>query len=168
MEILAIICAAFLVVPFVLGYLHTTFREHRTPVLLIYFRYFMLFNMVIAGFIVAMRILFSGPDAARDTGWLFSPMFQLYAVAILSMAVMGVLTVFSRTPLVLAAPVLWLTILVLATILHAEEIAKGLVNNVNEMYVHIGYAILVCGIMLYFIVHLKQRLARTGVINHGG
>lgn len=161
MPMLALILAAFLVLPVFLGHVHTRFSR-RTPPLLLYFRYFMLFNMLIAGIIVALRVLYDGPQAAVLSGWAYSPVFQLYGIAILSMIVMGILTIFSRKPIMLAAPILWLTFLILATILHAEEIAEQIVRNVAIIYVHIGYNLLVCAALILFILKLKHRFDTYG------
>lgn len=154
-QALIIVCVLFLLLPFILGYVHTS-ASHRTPKALLYYRYFMLFNMIFAGLIVALRILFTGPKAALDTGWSYSPMFQLYGVAVLSMVIMGIVTVFSRNILALAPAILWFTFLLLATILNIEEIVHHIIQNVTTMTIHIGYNIIVCIILGLFFFRLKK------------
>ncbi len=156
-QALIIVCILFLLLPFILGYVHTS-ATHRVPKVLLYYRYFMLFNMIFAGLIVALRILFTGPKAALDTGWSYSPMYQLYGVAILSMVVMGIVTTFSRTILAIAPAILWFTFLFLATILNIEEITHHIIQNVATMTIHIGYNMLVCIILGLFFFKLKKIL----------
>ena len=147
---LSIVCLVLLGLPFMLGYIHLGANK-KTPALIIYYRYFMTFNMILAGFFVTGRLLFDGRHAAQISGWAYSPLFHLYAIAILSMVLLGLLTVYSRKIIMLAPAICWSAFLLLSMIFHVYNIIYHVINDVNIIMVHIVYNIMVSVIMLRFI-----------------
>ena len=95
MKNLAIVCSVLLILPFVLGYIQCGFRK-GIQVMVAYYRYFAFINVILSAVFVASRIFIEGPEAAAVSGWTFSPIFHLYSIALLSIALMGLFTLFKN------------------------------------------------------------------------
>ena len=162
---LTIVCVVLLVLPFIIGYFHLQSRTHAQP-LTVYYRYFMLFNMLLSGFFVAARMYFDGQNAAAISGWAFTPMFSLYAVAIFSMAFMGLVTLYSNSKIMLAPAICWTVFLILSSMLHISQVVTHTISaaDVAVIFVHIVYNAVVSFIMLRFLFLFRgkfQALAQT-------
>jgi hypothetical protein len=151
----------FLIIPFIAGYLH------KPNASVIYFRYFVAFNIIITALIIASRNIIHGPHSAAVSGWAYSPMFQQYGMAMLSIALFALLNLFKKSQLQLAAPTLWVIFLLLATILHIHEIMAGEIKNLAIIWAHIGYNIASCIILSIFILKLKRHESSQGAQSHG-
>jgi len=147
---LAVVCALLLILPFLLSYIHTSFNK-KVPAQLLTYRYFMTFNMILAGVFVAGRMFLAGHQAAAITGWNYSPIFHLYGIAVLSMALMGAITVYSRKIIMLSPAICWSFFLILSTISHLYQLTYHQIADVNIIYVHIIYNVLVTAIMLRYV-----------------
>jgi len=157
----SVTCLALLLLPFILGYIHTGINKRVQPVL-IYYRYFMTLNMIIAGLFVTSRLFIQGEQAAQISGWAYSPIFHLYALAVLSMVIMGFMTVYSRKIIMIAPAICWSVFLILSTISYIYQLTQHLIADVNIISVHIVYSLLVSLIMLRFISKLTRRQLQTG------
>ena len=154
MEILAVVCLILLVMPFLLGYIHTSANK-RTPATVLYYRYFVAFNLMFSGLFVTTRMFVNGPAAAAVSGWAYSPIFQLYGVAILSMVILGLVAVLSRKSIMLAPGILWATFLILSSLLFIEQISQHQIAAMDIILVHIVYSLIVAGCLLRFVVKLR-------------
>jgi len=151
---LSIINAVFLLLPFILGYIHQKgVKNERSAI--IFYRYFMFFNMLLSGLFVAGRMIFDGRNAAAISGWSYNPLFILYGLAVLSMVLMGFFTLFSRTCLMLAPAILWTAFLITSAIAHVIEISMGRIADVGIIMVHISFDIVIVIVMLRFLFSLR-------------
>lgn len=148
------IFALFIIFPFLLGFCHTRMSK-QVPAILIYYRYFMSFNMVLAAVFVAFRMLLDGPGEAQLASWEFSPMFYLYGVALISMALMGAFTLFSRQSILKAPAILWAIFLALSTAVNALELLQGMIELNMIFIVHMAYNLITVGIILIFLWLLR-------------
>ncbi len=153
--------ALFLVPPFLLAFFHARVNK-KVPGILIYYRYFMSFNMIFAALFVAVRMLLDAPSEAQLVGWDFSPMFYLYGIALLSMALMGALTVFSRHSILMAPAILWTIFLTLSILTNLVELVQHSITANNLVVVNMLYDVVTIVIMLCFLWLLRQKdWART-------
>ena len=151
----------FLITPFILGYIH---KSRATQV---FYRYFIITNIIITALIIASRNIINGPHSAAVSGWAYSPMFQQYGIAVLAIALFALVNLFKKNELQLAAPMLWIIFLILATILHIHEIMAGEIKNLTIIWAHIGYNIASCIILSVFIHKLKRQEFFQGASSHG-
>lgn len=156
---LSITCAILLIIPFVFAYLHSR-KNPRILTILLYYRYFMIFNMIIAGLFVTSRMFFDGPHAAEISGWAYSPIYRLYAASVFSMVIMAMLCIFSRRIILLAPAICWSAFLLLSTMLHIHELDRHLTNAIYSIYVHIAYNLLVVFITLTMAHRLNSLFRR--------
>lgn len=163
MGLLSIVCVVLLLLPALLAYIHTSANK-RIPSLLIHYRYFMAFNMVFSGMFVATRVMVNGHNAAAVSGWAYSPLFNLYGVAILSMSLLALFTIFSRKSIVLAPALLWSIFLTLSSITQLIQINAHVTNAVGILLVHVAYNTIVTVVMLRFAVSIKGRLHESPII----
>lgn len=154
---LSIVCLVLLLLPFLLGYIHQGVTK-RVPAMILYYRYFMLCNMVLAGLFVSARMFFDGQTAAQTSGWAFSPLYHLYAIAVLSMVVLALVTLFSRKSIMLAPAILWSAFLLLSVVANAFEIARGAITIPGIMVVHIIYGFAASIIMLSYAAAVNNLL----------
>lgn len=139
-----------LILPFIAGLLHCRDQDKHQCVE-IYYRYFLICNMIIAGLIVAGRMLLIVPQANDTIGWVYNPTATLYAIAILSMVVLAVVALCDSGNLLLAPSVCWVTFLLLSSIAHLAELTHHAVSSRNVIVVHIVYDIIVSIILLRFM-----------------
>lgn len=112
--------------------------------------------MILAGAFVAGRMFFGGVQAAQIAGWAFSPIFHLYAIAVFSMVVLGAVSLFSRSSLLLAPAIIWSVFLLLSAITEIVEIQKHLLADVNIIILHIAYNSITVILMLFFMALLRR------------
>lgn len=156
---LSVICGILLILPFGLAFIHSCVNKRLMPPLL-YYRYFMTFNMILASLFVTGRMFFDGPHAAAINGWAYSPVYNLYGVAIFSMAILALLTVYSRRIIMLAPAICWSAFLILSTVCHLYQLNHNHVYAVQAIYVHIIYNILVSLIMLRMVHRINTMFRR--------
>lgn len=157
---LAIVCLILLCLPFILAYIHTIINKKMKSVIT-YYRYFMTFNMIISGLFVTVRMFFDGPHAASLSGWSYSPIYHLYAIAILSMVILGLLTIYNKRIIMLAPAMCWSVFLVLSSISHIYQIYYHQIKIVPVIFIHIAYNLLVSLILfryIYIINSLFEKL----------
>jgi hypothetical protein len=145
-----LVFAFLLLFPFLLGFLHVRVN-HRVKPALIYYRYFMTFNMILSSILVSVRMLFDGPAEAQLLSWDFSPIFYWYGVSLLSMALMGVFTLFSRRSIFLAPAILWAVFLMLSIITSFMGFTFHTLDASNIVIAHQFYNLISVFIMLYFL-----------------
>ena len=155
MKNLAIVCAVLLVLPFILGYIQRGSRK-GVSVTITYFRYFVFINVIFSALFVAGRMFFVGPEAAVISGWTYSPIFHLYGIAVASMALMGLFTVFKRDRIMLASAICWSYFLVLSSASHLYQVYMHQIKDVSIILVHVGYNVLVVLILLIFMSKLNR------------
>lgn len=151
------IFALFLIPPFVLGFFHARVNK-EIPAILIYYRYFMTFNVIFGGIFVAARMFLDGPAEAQSVSWEFSPMFYLYGAALLSMALMGAFTLFSRHSLLMAPAILWTIFLSLATTVNLIGLVHHTIEANSLVIAHMIFNALTIMIMLGFLYFLRQEV----------
>ncbi len=166
MKNLAIICAVLLVLPFLLGYIQRGSRK-GISVTITYFRYFVFINVIFSALFVAGRMFFVGPEAAAISGWTYSPIFHLYGIAVASMALMGLFTLFKRDRIMLASAICWTYFLVLSSISHLYQVYTHQIKDVNIILVHVGFNVLVVLILLIFMSKLNRHFRAQGIAIQG-
>lgn len=155
MSNLIIICSILLLLPFMLSYIHVGANK-KTPARFIYYRYFMTFNMILAGLFVAGRMFINGRGAAATSGWLYSPMFKLYGIAILSMVILALLTLFVRSILMIAPAIVWTVFLLLSSLSHLHQIRHHEIAVANIIIVHVIYNLTISIIMLRYVLQIMN------------
>jgi len=158
MKNLAAVCIVLISLPFVLGYIHAGSKQGFQSTVL-YYRYFVFFNMVFSAIFVAGRMFMVGPEAAAISGWAYSPVFHLYGVALLSMALMGLFTVFKPDRIMLAPAMCWSIFLILSSISHLYQIYSHAIKDVNIILLHVTYNIVVTGILARYIFVISRRFS---------
>lgn len=147
--------AVLFFIPFLLGYIHVGINKKTNPAL-IYYRYFITFNIIIAGIFVTIGMFVEGAEISQASGAAYNPIFQLYAISILSMVLMSAITAFSRQIIMLAPAICWFVFLLLSTIVHIYQISQHVLLDTNIVWAHIVYNLLVLIILLRFIFVLKK------------
>jgi hypothetical protein len=141
---LIIALAVLLVAPFLLAYIHGSFNK-KVPAAVLYYRYFITFNVILSGIFVAVRMLAQGSDA----------IYYSYAIAIFSIIAMTLVTGYSRREIMLAPAICWIFFLIFSSVLHVHEILKTTVVDTTILYAHVGYNIIVAFILLAFVLSLR-------------
>lgn len=155
MKNLAIVCAILLVLPFLLAYIQNGSRK-GIQVTISYYRYFAFFNVILSAIFVGGRIFFEGRSAGAVSGWAFSPIFYSYALALFSIALTGLFTVFCNGRIMLAASMCWSYFLVLSSALHVFQVQMHQIKDVSIILVHVAYNILVVLVLLRFIAKINR------------
>lgn len=150
-----------LVSPFLLGYIHQRQNNELQPVV-VYYRYFMFFNMIIAGLFVAAQVFMAAKETGTLLMWAYHSAFDLYGIAILSMVFMGVLTVFSRKKIMLAPAICWSVFLLLSTLSQVVQITEHKIANTHETTLQLANNVLVAMVLIGFLYFLKNYF-REGV-----
>ena len=127
---------------------------------LVYFRYFAFINVILSAVFVASRIFIEGPEAAAVSGWTFSPIFHLYSIALLSIALMGLFTLFKNDRIMLASAMCWCYFLVLSSVSHLYQVEMHQIKDVRIILVHVGYNVLVTLVLLRFIAKINRHFQR--------
>jgi len=156
MKNLAAVCAVLIILPFLLGYIHAGSKKGFQSTVL-YYRYFVFINVVFSALFVAGRMFLAGPEAAAISGWAYSPVFQLYGIALLSMALMGLFTVLKQERIMLAPAICWSIFLMLSSISHLYQVYFHAIKDVNIILVHVTYNIVVSGILARYIFVISRR-----------
>lgn len=141
----AVTCLILLSLPYLLGRIHARICTNLNSTI-IYYRYFVIFNMILSGIFVIGRIFINSQiDMA----------LYLYIIAVLSMLVMAILTVFLRKSIMLAPAICWSIFLILSTILHVYQVQHHDIAEVNIIYVHIIYNLIVSCILILYIFKIN-------------
>lgn len=144
-----------LVAPFLLGYIHQR-QDQSTRAIVVYYRYFMFFNMIIAGLFVAAQVFMSAMQAGALFMWTYHTAFNLYGLAILSMVLMGAFTIFSRKKTMLAPAICWSLFLLLSTVPQITQITQHKVVNTDILMLQATDNLIVAVMMLGFLYLLKH------------
>ena len=155
MKNLVIVCSVLLILPFILGYIQCGFRKGM-HVTIAYYRYFVFINVILSAVFVASRIFIEGPEAAAVSGWTYSPIFHLYSIALTSIALMGLFTLFKDDRIILASAMCWSYFLVLSSISHLYQIEMHQIKDVRIILVHVVYNFLVTLILWRFIRKINR------------
>ncbi len=150
MKNLAAVCAVLVALPFLLGYIHVGSKKNFRSTI-IYYRYFAFINIVLSAFFVAGRMFMVGPEAAAISGWAYSPVFHLYGIALLSVALMGLLTLFKRERIMVAPAMCWSIFLVISSMAHLYQINLHEIKDVNIILVHVVYNFVVTIILWRYV-----------------
>jgi len=142
---LDLILVAFFILPFLLAFVHTRFF-HREEGALVYYRYFAFANISVAGAIVAGRMLRMGHDSA---------IFQLYGLAIFSMVLLSILTLFRRDSLRLASALVWAIFILMSSVSHGLQIWHHVATGVHALLTHVIYNVLVACVLFYYYFRLQ-------------
>lgn len=159
-------CAIFLLLPWLLGYIHRFFN-HELPLILLYFRYVVFFNVVLFSLVVMFQVFLGGQKIALALGWYYSHLFEFYGAAVLSVGFYCFLTMWSRKHIILAIPIVWSVFLTIATILHIIAFFTGVVADPVMLLVFIVHNVVVIVILLGFLIAFRRRFSDIGVIHHG-
>ena len=162
MKNLAAVCIVLLLLPFVLGYIQRGSKK-GIHVVVTYYRYFVFINVILSAIFVSSRMFFYGPEAAAISGWTYSPIFHLYGIALLSMALMGLFTVFKDGRIMLAPAMCWSYFLVLSSISHVYQVYVHAIKDVSIILVHVGYNILVVLVLLRFMSILNRHFRQQKI-----
>lgn len=156
MKNLTIVCAVMLLLPFLLGYIQRGSGD-KSQATITYYRYFVFINVILSAIFVAGRLFFMGPEAAAVSGWTYSPIFHLYGIAVISMALLGLFTVFKRDRLMLASAMCWSYFLVLSSVSHLYQVYAHQIKNVDTIYVHVIYNAIVVLILMRFYSKINRQ-----------
>ncbi len=124
--------------------------------LLVYYRYFVFFNVILVGFFLVGRLFFRGPQDAAAMGWAYTPLYTQYALTILSIVIMALVTLFSRGSLNLAAAICWSIFLLFSVVMHLFEWHHGALKLTPIILVHLVFDSIVALILLRFVFLLKN------------
>jgi hypothetical protein len=164
MKELAIICAVLMVLPFVLGYIQRGVSKEMATTIT-YYRYFVCINVIFSALFVAVRMFLQGPQAAASSGWAYSPVFHLYGVALLSVALMSCFTLFKQERIMVAPAMCWSFFLVLSSITHIYQIMAHDIKGIGIIWVHIIYNIAVTFFLQRFIVKINRHFFKAALVD---
>ena len=149
------ICAVLVILPFLLAYIHVGAKKGM-HITVKYYRYFAFFNVVLSAIFVASRMFLVGPKAAAISGWAYSPIFHLYGIALLSIALMALVTLFRNERMMLAPAICWTFFLVLSSVSHLLQVQAHEIKDVQIILVHVGYNAIVSLILWRFIAVINR------------
>lgn len=161
MLVLAAVSLMMLILPYMFGYAHTRYKT-GVDVHKINYRYFVVFNIIIAGLFVTGRILMMSQQVPAAE----SSIYVAYAIAILSMMSLAVISLFSRTHLMLAPAIVWSLFLAMSSVTHLWQIMTHAKANANVLWVHIIYNAIVINILLRFLRLLAKTEPQQGDSHH--
>jgi len=152
---LAAVCGVLVILPFLLGYIHTGSKSgfHVTR---IYYRYFAFINIVVSAFFVAGRMFLVGPKAAAISGWAYSPVFHLYGIALLSIGLMGLWALFKQDRMMIVPAVCWSIFLVLSSVSHLYQVDMHQIKDVSIILVHVAYNLAVAIVLMRFVSKINH------------
>lgn len=150
---MAVILSIFIVLPFLLAYVHTSINKTIAFTLLSY-RYFIIVNIVLAGLFVAGRMFLDGQTAAQVSGWSYSPVFHLYGIAILSIAIAALITVFCKSNAKLVPALIWTIFVVLSSVSHIYNLTRHMIEDSHIIVLHIIYNSVVAIALIFYMVSL--------------
>ena len=143
LPLISIVAIVSLVLPCVLGYFHARISGLGKNSLLIY-RYFALFNIVLAGLSIVVRVLMKH---------YLDPVYDMITAAILSMIFFTLVTLWRKDILMLAPALLWSFFVLLGAIFHIQELLHHVVDAWSILLVHILYDVFVAtGLLVMFMV----------------
>lgn len=152
---MAIIDLILLILPFILGAIHIQMTKHVNPVV-VYYRYFLFFNLVLAGGFVALRMLFAAHNVATQSGFMDTPMIGDFGVAILSIVLTGLFTMFVRGRLNLAGGIVWVIFLILSSLIHIYQLSYHEIKYTDLITIHIIWNVVVAVILLIFLFLVRE------------
>lgn len=148
------LCLAMLIVPFILGYAHVRWRDCEEQSALVYYRYFVCFNVIFASLVVAGRVFLESQQVPE----IEASIYDFYAIAVLSIMITALFTLFSKHQLMLASAVSWIAFVILSTLMHFVLIGMQEDGDVSLAWVHVGYNILVVAILAMLMLRVKRSL----------
>ncbi len=134
----------FLLLPFFLAYFHSRAQPEIT-VLWLYYRYFLFFNLVLSGLVVALRVAITTPHLLS------------YAAAVLSWVVVTACVMWTQKSSALVPALGWIIFLALASLVHLNDILTHTVSNSAILILHVGYDCVVIAVLWFFLVRLKRK-----------
>lgn len=146
------LCLAMLLLPFVLGYAHIRMRRVTEQTALVYYRYFVCFNVIFASLVVAGRVFLESQQVPE----IEASIYDFYAIAVLSIMITALFTLFSRHQLMLASAVSWIAFVILSTLMHFVLIGMQEDGDVSLAWVHVGYNVLVVVILSMLMLRVKR------------
>lgn len=148
------LCAAMLILPFLLGYAHMRMRHKLWQRDLIYYRYFVCFNVIFASLVVAGRVFLESQQVPDIEGTIY----DFYAIAVLSMMITALFTLFARHQLMFAAAANWIAFVVLSTLMHLVLIGMQEDGDVGLAWVHVMYNLCVITILSVLMWRLRKTM----------
>ena len=140
----------FLLLPFVLGWIHSRNKGDNQYALITY-RYFVLFNVVLSGLSVCARTLATH---------LYNPSHDMVIAAILAMVIVSGYAIWQQGSIKLAPAFVWGLFVLFGAAFHGLEIMNPSrpIENLAMLWVHIAYDLLVFAILFSFFIRLNKRL----------
>ncbi len=139
------------VTPFLLAFIHSKLLRSASSAVL-YYRYFVFFNMIVIALIVSMRLLFSTGQTIEVSGWFYGAMMEQYSFALLSLVVLAVATLFLKGSIKYAPAIAWITFLLLSAVLRVNEIHHHQAFATSVMYAHLVGDLLIALTMMFLAV----------------
>src|SRR3990167_4474820 len=142
------LCLAMLLLPFMAGFIHLKIKGHTARSSLVYYRYFVFLNVIFASVVVAARVFLESQQVPEVE----SNIYDFYAIAVLSIMITALFTLFSRHQLMLASAVNWIAFILLSTVMHFVLIGMQEDGKANLAWVHVGYNMVVVMVLLVLMI----------------
>jgi len=144
---------AMLILPFLIGFVHLKLKNKTHPNI-IYYRYFIIFNVVMVGIFVAARVFMESQEVPEVE----SSIYDFYAIALISMIIMALITLFSRHQLMLAPALCWVIFMLLSTMMHLIRVSTQNETDLNVLWIHVAYNAIVTLMLIVFVWRVKKTL----------
>src|SRR3990167_2760943 len=151
------LCLAMLLLPFVIGFIHLKMKKNPSRSSLVYYRYFVFFNVIFASLVVAGRVFLESQQVPEIEG----NIYDFYAISVLSIMITALFTLFSRHQLMLASAVSWIAFIFLSTVMHFVLIGMQEDGKANLAWVHVGYNMVVVMVLLVLMIRVRRTFAQT-------
>ena len=147
---LLILQLLLLVLPFVAAFVHVRFARPKSA-LLYYYRYFLLFNMVLVGVMVIAHMLLLSLSQGPALFWVMSPLMGQYGVVMLSVVAFAILTLFSPGTLQYASAIFWVIFLILEASFNLNQMPHKSLPVLEMIGLHILYDYAVAVVLSVFL-----------------
>lgn len=156
------LCFMMLFLPFLAGYIHLKIKGNLVRSSLVYYRYFVFLNVIFASVVVAARVFLESQQVPEVE----SSIYDFYAIAVLSIMITALFTLFSRHQLMLASAVNWIAFVVLSTIMHFVLLGMQEDGDTGIAWVHIIYNIIVVFILFALMARVKRTFKRVEHVSY--
>jgi hypothetical protein len=135
----------FLLAPVIIGRMHAHLRKQSACLIRYTYRYFVVFNVILAGLSVVIRLYHQKP---------FLPSVQLLILAILSMVAFATWSIFQKDRMQLAPAILWTLFVSMGAFMHLIYYINNRAKTVSLL--HLGYDVIVAMALLFFYSKLNK------------
>lgn len=153
------LCLAMLTLPFLLSYIHLKIKGDYAKSSLVYYRYFVFFNVIFASLVVAARVFLESQQVPE----IESNVYDFYAITVLSIMIAALFTLFARHQLMLASAINWIAFIILSTAMHFVLMGMQEDGNVKIAWVHVIYNMIVVLVLFALMARVKRTFKRENI-----